>query len=192
MTDSGPVAAAADAYFYCRNLAGVKRMDHDYLRRNYLEVGLKFCKAGNWIRSAQILEAGLHECERIGLQDILSAAILCNLAVVNQRLGKSEVVERYLLRSLSISKRFFHDKHPSVIAISRLLANHYYELGFLQEAGQLYKRALAGASLKREERVDCLIRLAAIENAYHRRSRAEALCREVCELRYGGVRSRNS
>ena len=160
-------------------------MDHNYLRRNYLEMGIKFCKAGNWDQSAQMLEAGRDECERLGLQDMLTVAILCNLAVVYQRQGLSNEIEALLLKSMFITKRFYAETHLSVVTLSRLLADHYYDQKLLSEARQLYKRALAGASMRKEERINCLIRLAAIENANHRCSTAEALCREVCELSYG-------
>jgi hypothetical protein len=84
-----------------------------------------------------------------------------------------------------ITKKFYAETHASVVTVSRLLADHYYDQKLLSEARPLYKRVLAATSMKKEERINCLIRLAAIENANQRRSTAEALCREVCELRYG-------
>jgi hypothetical protein len=105
--------------------------------------------------------------------------------VVYQRQGRSNEIEALLLKGMFITKKFYAETHASVVTVSRLLADHYYDQKLLSEARPLYKRVLAATSMKKEERINCLIRLAAIENANQRRSTAEALCREVCELRYG-------
>lgn len=157
-------------------------MKADQLRNNYLQLGVAACKAGHLQQAARLLEAGVHESKRMKLKDLGTAALLYNLAVVYHESGVHDQVENLLLRCLKLCRQNVSNDHPALLLVSRILAHYYYECGNFETAGYYYKQALKRPQLPAVEQVDCLMRLAAIENASARHERVQKICQEIHAL----------
>ncbi len=154
----------------------------DQVRNNYLKLGIIACKSGQLEQAARWLEAGIRESDRLNLKDLGTAALLYNLAVVYHKNGLSNGVEGLLLKCLKLCKQCGGNKHPTLPMVSRLLADHYYDSGNLDAAAQFTRQALKSKSLTPAERVDYLIRLAAIENKSERHANVDKLCNKIFAL----------
>jgi hypothetical protein len=157
-------------------------MEARQLRDNYFQLGVAACKAGQLDLSARLLEAGVQECRRLKLEDLISAGLLYNLAVVNHRRGLPAGVESLLLECLKICRKVVKDDHPAITLVSRLLASHYYESGNLELAGYYYRQVMKKTTAPAQEQIDDLVRLAKIEHASAHHKQVQKICHKIYTL----------
>jgi hypothetical protein len=134
-------------------------MEKDLLRNNYLQLGIAAFASGDLHRAAKFFEAGIEECDRLGLRDLGMAALLYNLVVVSERLGRVSEMELSLLRCLQLCRQFGGKEHPALPLIARLLSHFYLKKGNRVSARYHQRQVLKNPELPLLEQLDHLFKL---------------------------------